>query len=112
MPISEKQRAANRANAAGAIGPRTPEGKAHFAQNARYQGTHPGGPKRLCAKLQNEPNEPKLQNEPTGGPTRATRTTCAPKEPTDFDPPTAPHPWSCLQIWFSGQRTFPNTIPT
>jgi hypothetical protein len=37
-PISEKRRAANRANAARSTGPRTSEGKARSAQNARKHG--------------------------------------------------------------------------
>src|SRR5712691_4852590 len=35
-PISEKQLAANRANAARSTGPRTPEGKARSAQNRKH----------------------------------------------------------------------------
>jgi hypothetical protein len=38
MPLSEKQLAANRANALRSTGPRTPEGKARAAQNARKHG--------------------------------------------------------------------------
>src|SRR5437879_5386698 len=37
-PISEKQQAANRANAVRSTGPRTPAGKARSAQNARSYG--------------------------------------------------------------------------
>ena len=37
-PISDKQLAANRANAAHSTGPRTPDGKTHSAQNARKHG--------------------------------------------------------------------------
>ena len=38
MPISEKQHAANCANATKSTGPRTPEGKARSCQNARING--------------------------------------------------------------------------
>ena len=40
-PISEKQLAASRANAARSTGPRTPEGKARAAQNSRKHGFTP-----------------------------------------------------------------------
>src|ERR1051326_90188 len=38
-PVSEKQLAANRANAARPTGPSTPEGKARSAQNSRKRGS-------------------------------------------------------------------------
>src|ERR1700738_3796117 len=37
-PVSEKQFAANRANASHSTGPRTPDGKARSAQNSRKHG--------------------------------------------------------------------------
>jgi hypothetical protein len=42
MPTTEKQRAANRANAAKSTGPRTTEGKARSSQNARKYSFTPG----------------------------------------------------------------------
>ncbi len=47
-PISEKRRAANRANAAKSTGPRTPEGKARASQNARKYNFTPANYAVVC----------------------------------------------------------------
>src|ERR1039458_5706917 len=85
-PVSQEQLAANRANAAKFTGPRTTQGKARSAQNARKHGftVSTFAVVRLEDLLEELPNEPIIEAEP-----EQNETTCTPSE-TNPSPPKDP----------------------